>query len=246
MSEVALLDTTRRALRALSPVEARVLGVLIEKQRTVPDTYPLTLNALAAGCNQKTSREPVMDLGETEVLRAIDRLKQDAWTVESSGGRVMRYAHNAERVLAVPAQSLALLAALLLRGPQTAGELRMNCERMHAFADISAVEAFLQELAARATGPLVVLLARLPGTREARWAQLLMGDVAAESITPAAPVASAAPAIQPSGGDSAPASEIASLRMCIEALQSEVAALKTAMTRLCDDLGVARPSHPRE
>jgi hypothetical protein len=158
----------------------------------------------------------------------------------------MRYAHNAERVLAVPAQSLALLAALLLRGPQTAGELRMNCERMHAFADISAVEAFLQELAARATGPLVVLLARLPGTREARWAQLLMGDVAAESMTLAAPAASAAPAIQPGGGASAPASEIASLRLSIEALQSEVATLKTAMTRLCDDLGVARPPHPRE
>ncbi len=233
-------------LAALSPAEARVLGVLIEKQRTVPDTYPLTLNALVAGCNQKTSREPVMDLSETEVLRAIDRLKQDAWVVESSGGRVMRYAHNAERVLAVPAQSLALLAALLLRGPQTAGELRMNCERMHAFADISAVEAFLQELAARATGSLVVLLARLPGTREARWAQLLMGDAAAESIAPAAPAASAAPAIQATSGDSAAPSEIASLRMSIEALQSEVAALRTAMARLCDDVGVARPPHPGE
>ena len=147
----------------LSPLEARVLGVLIEKQRTVPDTYPLTLNGLTAGCNQKTSRDPIMNAGDADVQAAIDRLKDDAWILESSGGRVMRYAHNAERVLAIPAQSVALLAALLLRGPQTVGELRINCDRLHRFADISAVEAFLHELAARPAGALVVELARAPG-----------------------------------------------------------------------------------
>src|SRR4029434_5777624 len=106
-------------MRTLSLVETRVLGVLVEKQRTVPDTYPLTLNALVAGSNQKTSRDPILSLSEPDVQAALDRLKQDAWIVESSGGRVMRYAHNMERVLGIPSQSVALLAALMLRGPQT-------------------------------------------------------------------------------------------------------------------------------
>src|SRR6202043_1101060 len=131
-------------LPILSCLEPRVLGVLVEKQHTVPDTYPLTLLALTAGCNQKTSRDPVLDASEAEVQSAIDQLKTLSLVVESSGGRVMRYAHNVERVLAVPSQAVALLAALMLRGPQTAGELRISCDRLHRFADISAVEGFLQ------------------------------------------------------------------------------------------------------
>jgi len=123
----------------LSAAEARVLGVLVEKQRTVPDAYPLTLNAIVAGCNQKSSRDPVLSLSDTEVQEALDGLKHRSLAIETSGGRVMRYAHNAERALALPSQSVALLAALLLRGPQTAGELRINTERMHRFADISTV-----------------------------------------------------------------------------------------------------------
>ena len=111
-------------LPTLSLLETRVLGVLVEKQHTVPDTYPLTLNALVAGCNQKTSREPILNATEAEVQAVVDHLKTLSLAVESSGGRVMRYAHNAERVLAIPSQSVALVAALLLRGPQTAGELR--------------------------------------------------------------------------------------------------------------------------
>ena len=136
----------------LAELEARVLGVLIEKQRSVPDTYPLSLNALVAACNQKTSRAPIMHVTEADVLQALDGLNGRSLVIETSGGRVMRYGHNAERVLGLPAQSVALLATLVLRGPQTAGELRTNSERLHRFADISAVEGFLNELAERASG----------------------------------------------------------------------------------------------
>ena len=132
----------RPPLPALSLLETRVLGVLVEKQHTVPDTYPLTLNALVAGCNQKTSRDPVLDATDAEVQAAVDRLQSLSLVVESSGGRVMRYAHNIERVLHVPSQGVALLATMMLRGPQTIGELRINCERLHAFADMSAARAF--------------------------------------------------------------------------------------------------------
>ena len=164
------------ALPALSLLETRVLGTLVEKQHTVPDTYPLTLNALVSGCNQKTSRSPVMEATETEVQSSLDSLKRLNLVIESSGGRVARYAHNADAVLKIPSQSVAILTVLMLRGPQTPGELRINCERMHRFADISAVEGFLQELAARSAGALVVQLARLPGARENRWAHLLSGQ----------------------------------------------------------------------
>ena len=159
----------------LSLLETRVLGTLVEKQHTVPDTYPLTLNALVSGCNQKTSRSPVMEASETEVQATLDNLKRRNLVIESSGGRVARYAHNVDSVLKVPSQSVAILTVLMLRGPQTPGELRINCERLHRFADLSAVEAFLEELAARPAGALVVQLARLPGARENRWAHLLSG-----------------------------------------------------------------------
>ena len=137
--------------------------MLAEKQHTVPDTYPLTLNTLISGCNQKTSRDPVIEANEADVLTAIDSLRSLTLVVESSGGRVQRYAHNIERVLQVPSQSVALLVMLMLRGPQTAGELRLNSERLHKFSDISAVEAFLNELAERQAGALVVELPRQPG-----------------------------------------------------------------------------------
>src|ERR1700704_5529528 len=162
-------------LPALSLLETRVLGTLVEKQHTVPDTYPLTLTALVSGCNQKTSRSPVMEASETGVQAALDSLKSANFVMETSGGRVSRDSHNLERVLQVPSQSAAILTSLMLRGPQTAGELRINCERLHSFSDISAVQGFLEELAARPAGPLVVQLARLPGARENRWAHLLSG-----------------------------------------------------------------------
>ena len=115
----------------LSLLETRVLGTLVEKQRTVPDTYPLSLNTLVAGCNQKTSRHPVLEAGEPEILLALENLKELGLVSEVSGSRVVRFAHNFEKVLGVPTQASALLTVLMLRGPQTAGELRLNCERLH-------------------------------------------------------------------------------------------------------------------
>jgi uncharacterized protein len=201
----------------LSPVEARVLAVLAEKQRTVPDTYPLTLNALVAGCNQKTSRDPVLALADAEVQQGLDSLRGLSLVIESSGGRVPRYEHNIERVLQVPATSAALLAVLMLRGPQTPGELRINCDRLHRFADISAVEGFLHELAERPAGALVAELPRQAGSREKRWAHLLCGTPAAE--LPAA-------ARDAEGGDAA------SLRSRVDALESRVAQLQSLIDEL--------------
>ncbi|MCP5244763.1 MAG: YceH family protein [Burkholderiales bacterium] len=162
-------------LPVLSLLEARVLGVLAEKQHTVPDIYPLTLNALISGCNQKSSRDPVINASHTEVEEAIENLKQMSLVGESSGGRTARFSHNIERVLKIPSQSVALIASLMLRGPQTAGELRITSERLHKFADISSVESFLEELAERTDGSLVVKLPRQLGARENRWMHLLSG-----------------------------------------------------------------------
>lgn len=161
--------------RQLTAIEARVLGVLVEKQATVPDTYPLSLNALTAGCNQKTARDPVMTVGDADVLQALDTLRADALVVESSGSRVSRYEHNLPRAWGLPGAAVALLAVLMLRGAQTAAELRANCERLHRFADISSVEGFLDELQAKSP-PVVRKLARAPGEREARWVHLLCGE----------------------------------------------------------------------
>ncbi|HEX7383923.1 MAG TPA: YceH family protein, partial [Burkholderiaceae bacterium] len=144
-------------LRALSLLECRVLGVLVEKERTVPDSYPLSLNALVLGCNQRTARDPVIGATDAEVLAALDDLKALALVVEVSGSRVARYEHNLARVLKLPSQSVAILALLMLRGPQTSAELRANTERLHRFADISAVEGFLDELAAREGEPPLVV-----------------------------------------------------------------------------------------
>jgi len=214
----------------LSLLETRILGVLVEKQHTVPDTYPLTLNALVAGCNQKTSRDPILNATDADVLAAIDRLRAFSLIVESSGGRVMRYSHNVERVLAVPAQAVALLTALMLRGPQTVGELRINCDRLHRFADSSAVEGFLNELAVRSTGPLVVELNRQPGARETRWAHLLCGPLVAETAPPIA-----------GPGDTVAVVDLATLKAEIVQLQEELAAVKAIVLKLCAGLGMPPP-----
>jgi uncharacterized protein len=203
--------------RSLSPLETRVLGTLYEKQHTVPDSYPLTLNALVSGCNQKTSRAPVMEATEAEVQAALDGLKSANFVMETSGGRVSRYSHNLERVLQVPSQSAAILTVLMLRGPQTAGELRINGERLHSFSDISAVQGFLDELAARPAGPLVVELPRLPGARENRWAHLLSG----------------APNIEPVR------KQETSLEANVARLEGELAALKETVARIAKQLGIS-------
>lgn len=204
--------------RQLSLVETRVLGTLYEKERTVPDSYPLTLNALVSGCNQKTSRSPVMEATDAEVQAAIDSLKSANLVMETSGGRVQRYSHNIERVLQVPSQSAAILTVLMLRGPQTAGELRINGERLHSFADISAVQGFLDELAARPAAPLVVELPRLPGARENRWAHLLSGAPKMEVLP-----------VNTNKED---------LASTVARLEGELAALKDLVARIAKQLGI--------
>jgi len=213
-------------MKLLSLIETRVLGTLYEKEHTVPDSYPLTLNALVSGCNQKTSRSPVMEASEAEVQAALDSLKSANLVMETSGGRVSRYSHNLERVLQVPSQSAAILTVLMLRGAQTPGELRINCERLHKFADISAVEGFVQELAARPSGALVVQLPRLPGSRESRWAHLLSGAAQVETSH------------QESVPDASP-SETAALRAEVARLAAELAELKDLVGRIAKGLGVS-------
>lgn len=170
----------------LTPAQARVIAVLIEKEKTTPDVYPLTLNSLTAGCNQKTCRDPVMQLSESEVQAALEELRTRTLVIDTFGasGRVLRYAHNFGKVFGLPAASVAILSTLMLRGPQTASELRANCDRLYHFADASSVEAYLEELASRPQGALTVLLPRQPGTREPRWAHLICGavDLAATAL----------------------------------------------------------------
>ncbi len=214
-------------MRTLTPLEARVLGVLVEKQHTVPDTYPLSLNALVAGCNQKTARSPVIEATDAEVLTAIDGLKSLSLVFEGPSSRVVKFEHNMGRMLNVPAQSVALLTVLMLRGPQTAAELRLNCERLHRFADISSVEGFLEELAAK-DPPKVVKLARAPGEREARWAHLLCGEV-----VQAAPAAHAATA--PEGVS---AGELAALKAEQTRLAAELEDLRALVQRMATELGI--------
>jgi uncharacterized protein YceH (UPF0502 family) len=232
-TESVILNAMGAPLPTLSLLETRVLGVLVEKQRTVPDSYPLTLNALVSGCNQKTSRHPVLEVSDAQAQAAIDSLKSLSLVAETSGGRTFRYAHNLDRVLRVPSQSAILLAVLMLRGPQTAGELRIACDRMHNFADISAVEGFLDELAERPAGALVVKLARLPGAREGRWAQLLSG-MPVEELFQAGSSGSG-------GGAGADVSlgEVAALKSNVARLEGEVAALKALVARVCAELGIA-------
>jgi hypothetical protein len=209
--------------RSLTALEARVLGVLVEKQATVPDSYPLSLNALTLGCNQKTTRDPVLNASEAEVLQAIDGLKEQALVNEVSGSRVVRFEHNAQRALGVPTQAVALLALLMLRGPQTSAELRLNTERLHRFADISSVDGFLEELAQREP-PMVIKLARRAGERESRWAHLLCGEAAqASSVVPGA-----------EGGSS----ELEALRAEQARLAAEVGELRALVQRLARELGL--------
>ncbi|MDH4425872.1 MAG: YceH family protein [Acidovorax sp.] len=222
------------ATRPLTANEARVLATLMEKARTVPDSYPMSLNGLLTGCNQKTSRDPVMQLSDAEAQEALDSLKLLTLAFESSGNRTTRWEHNFQRGIGVPEQSAVLLGLLMLRGPQTAGELRINAERWYRFADISSVEAFLDELQERSTekgGPLVVQLPRAPGAREQRWAHLLCGPVDTTAAAGAQPGT-----VSPGSADA--------LRTRIQTLESEVASLRATVQRLCLELGITPEPAP--
>lgn len=216
--------------RPLSLTDARVLATLMEKARTVPDSYPLSLNSLHSGCNQKTAREPVMNLSEAEIGEAIDVLRDYSMVIESSGSRVPRYEHNFPRAAGVPDQSATLLGLLMLRGPQTAGELRINADRWYKFLDIASVEGFLEEMQDRSDekgGPLVVKLPRAPGAREQRWAHLLCGPVDLSSPVATAPVAA----------DGA-------LAVRVEALEATIATLQAQVAELREQLGLSQPGQP--
>ncbi len=223
------------SIRPLSPVEARVLATLMEKARTVPDSYPLTLNMVVTGCNQKTARDPIMQIDDEQAQLALDALKGLSLVFETSGGRVTRFEHNFQRVYGVPEQSAVVLGLLMLRGPQTAGELRINTERWYRFADISSVEGFLEELQDRAEekgGSLVVKLPRAPGAREQRWAHLVCGAV------DLAQAANASEAHQPGVG------ELSHLQSRIDTLEHEVASLRETVGKLCTELGLSQGGQP--
>jgi hypothetical protein len=176
----------------LSDREVRVLGALIEKEITTPDYYPLSLNALMNACNQKSNRHPVMALDEAAVREALDSLNQKglAGPTSTAESRVTKFAHRTQEVFNFDRRVTALLCELMLRGPQTLGELRAHAERMYRFDDLETLEATLLKLSERQS-PLVKKLPRLPGTKEPRYAQLLAGDKPEWTAPPAAPEVSA-------------------------------------------------------
>jgi uncharacterized protein len=172
----------------LSEIEARVLGALVEKEITTPDYYPLSLNALVNACNQKSNREPFMNLDEDAVRRALRSLNELALarSASSADSRVAKYEHRLQEAYNFTRHETAILCELLLRGPQTPGELRSRAERMHRFDDLGVVHSTLNRLMERQP-PLVKMLARQPGTKEVRYAHLLSGDVEAQGPPPASP-----------------------------------------------------------
>jgi len=169
----------------LNEVEARVLGSLVEKQLTTPEYYPLTLNALTAACNQKSNRDPVVSLDETAILAAVDSLRDKnlVYLYYGSSSRTVKYKHMLPNVYELEAPSVALIALLLLRGPQTVGELRGRSDRLYPFSGLAEVQETIDELARRSE-PLVFKLERQPGQKEARYAHLLSGPIDVENIQP--------------------------------------------------------------
>jgi uncharacterized protein YceH (UPF0502 family) len=204
----------------LNDIEVRVLGSLIEKELTTPEYYPLSLNSLTNACNQKSNRDPVMTLAEEDVVRALDTLRFKQLVVLSAdGGRVPKYRHLlAEKLSLMPAEQ-AIICELLVRGPQTTGELRTRCERMHSYGDLAAIEEVLQELMVRET-PLLALLPRQPGRKEGRYAQLF----------------SALPEANEENSEARP--EAARQRVAIE--NERIARLEEEVAGLRDELGNLR------
>ena len=212
----------------LTTAEARVLGALVEKEVTTPDYYPLTMNALINACNQRSNREPVTNLDEDDVRQALHGLedKQLAGRARSADGRVTKYEHWLGEAFNFSRAETALLCVLLLRGPQTPGELRSRTERMHPFEEISDVIAGLQKLMEREP-PLAAVLPRQPGTKESRFAHLLSGAVESLPAAAALPYASTSPA---SGADQS--DRIAQLESTVAELQRELAGLKEKIDSL--------------
>jgi uncharacterized protein YceH (UPF0502 family) len=207
-------------------VEIRVVGCLVEKQRTTPDTYPLSLNALRLACNQATNRDPVVEYDEETVVEALRRLAQRGWTrlASGAGSRARKYRHLLPEALGVADEELALLAVLMLRGPQTPGELKQRSERLHRFADLAAVQETLERLTQR---DLVIRQPRRPGQKEERYEQVLGGgggDAAAQPV----------PAEAASRGETA---ETAPEEGRLDRLERELAALRAEVASLREALG---------
>lgn len=198
----------------LDAVECRILGCLVEKQLSTPEYYPLTLNALLNACNQSSNRDPVLAVDEDSAKAGLEGLRRRGllYEVAGAGARALKYEHRLEEALHLSVQEAAILAELLLRGPQTPGELRSRCTRMYAFSDLAEVEAGIEALM-EAEPPLAQRLQRAPGAREARIAQLLAGPV--ETDAPGAPLATPAP------------SRVALLEAEVERLKAELVALRT-------------------
>ena len=231
---------------ALNPEEARVLACLIEKELTVPDSYPLTLNSLRLACNQSTNRHPVVAYEDRTVEAALMALKSVGlvrFVHPSHGGRTIRYRHVADERWHLDRGALAVLAVLVLRGPQTIGEVRSRTERQVATADggTGSVEELLDELAARSPEPFAVRLERRPGERDARWAHLLGGEV--DDVDPAGPVARAGDGRLASGEPDVTTSSLAASEA--SGLAVEVAELRRRLDRLERLLGVEE-EHPEE
>ena len=209
----------------LTPIECRVLGCLIEKSITTPENYPLSLNSLTNACNQKSNRHPVMSLDETDVLEALDELRdhQLCFRVDVSGSRVPKFRYNLPDNWEFTGKHLAIVCELLIRGPQTPGELRTRGDRMYSFLDLNEVEASLEFMQEQEEGPFVQKLPVQPGKKEARYAQLLSGDIEVEEIEqPAAVVVQAGPSRN---------ERMEELEAEVEALKTEVEELKSAFAR---------------
>jgi uncharacterized protein YceH (UPF0502 family) len=218
-------------------VEIRVVGCLVEKQRTTPDAYPLSLNALRLACNQSTNRDPVVDYDEATVSDALRRLALRGWTrlTSGAGSRARKYRHLLPEALGLEPAEVSLLAVLMLRGPQTPGELKQRSERLHGFADIAAVEETLDGLIERG---LVARLARGPGQKEERWSQLLGGAGEAEpGVADGGDAGSVPSSDAPAAGDAETGSEADRLTR----LEAELAALRGELASLREALGESPP-----
>lgn len=211
----------------LNDIEVRVLGSLIEKELTTPEYYPLSLNSLTNACNQKSNRDPVMALAEEDVVRALDSLRFKQLAVLSAdGGRVPKYRHLLAEKMGLVSAEQAILCELLVRGPQTVGELRTRGERMHPFGDLTAVEEVLKELMEREQ-PFVALMPRQPGRKEGRYAQLFSGmpEISEES-SEARPEAARQRVLAENERVTKLEDEVATLRSEVAALQQQMAEFK--------------------
>jgi len=213
-----------RTIRELDATEVRVLGALMEKEQATPDYYPMTINALIAACNQKSNREPMTELSETQVVEALDRLRKDVLAWRSDGARVERWSQSISRRLELSSPSKAILTLLMLRGPQTPGQLRSRSGRLYSFSELAEVETTLREMAT-GDAPLVVELDRRPGTKESRWAHRLGSEPVHDLTDPAPELRSDQPATDPG------------LSERLAAVEQRVDELARELSRLREELG---------